>query len=157
VIQSIIIQPSAKQTLISETLKFKKVETGGVLCGHYRGQHIIIEAVSGPGLKAIHSEIEFILDKDFMHTFLDREYSTSMGLNIFVGEWHTHPQVLPLPSPQDMQSIFERSCEWSHGDIVFLIIGFIRFSPEKLESQITGLYFDKEKGQFYQLPIIYNS
>lgn len=152
-IKGIIIEPSAKNSLSTETSMFKKAETGGVLCGYYRDDYIVIESASGPGPNAVHSVDEFIVDKEFMDVFLDKEYLSSAGKNIYVGEWHTHPQIYPKPSEQDIKSIVERSFEWQHGEIVFLIIGFLRFTATKLEEQTIGLYFDKEKDKMWQLPV----
>lgn len=152
-IKGIIIEPSAKNSLITETSKFKAAETGGVLCGYYKDEYLVIESVSGPGPNALHSIDEFVMDKGFMDVFLDKEYLSSAGKYIYIGEWHTHPQIYPKPSDQDIKSIVERSFEWQHGEIVFLIIGFLRFTATKLEEQIIGLNFDKEKGKIWQLPV----
>ncbi|WP_207511076.1 Mov34/MPN/PAD-1 family protein [Longitalea luteola] len=154
-IQGIYIQPSAKQNLINEISLFKTVETGGVLCGHYQDKHLIIEAASGPGPRAMHTEVEFVMDKDFMHTYIDNEYNKSIGLNIFVGEWHTHPQKYPLPSEQDLMSIGEQTMEWQYGELVFLIVGFLDFSSNNLEEQMIAISFDKKKRLFYYLPITF--
>ncbi|HWJ29860.1 MAG TPA: Mov34/MPN/PAD-1 family protein [Flavisolibacter sp.] len=152
-IRSIVITPEARQSFIEETLKFKKLETGGVLCGSYQGDQLVVTSASGPGPDAVHAIDEFIIDKDYMDAYLDAQYDQSGGMHIYIGEWHTHPQVNPEPSEQDLISICERSIEWQHGEIVFLIIGFLNFSADSLAKQIFGIHYDKEKQSFYQLPI----
>lgn len=155
-IGGIVIEESARNSLISETQKFKVTETGGVLCGIYKDDFIIIKSISGPGPDAYHSVDEFIMDKNYMDEFLDKEYAESKSMNIYVGEWHTHPQVFPEASPQDWQSIGERTLEWGHGDIVFIIIGFLGFDADKLEDQIIALTYDKEEGILWKIPIIFS-
>lgn len=144
---------SAQKNLITETTKFKKLETGGVLSGYYDEESLIIDTASGPGPNANHQIDEFELDKEHMDKFLDDQYSESEGRKIYVGEWHTHPQKFPQPSPLDLRSIAERTIEWEHGAIIFIIIGFIEFEPSNLSSQIIAIYFDASKKAFYQIQL----
>ncbi len=152
-IQRIIVSKAAKDALVYETGKFKYAETGGILCGHYKSDAIIITSASGPGPNALHSIDQFIMDKDWMYTFIDREYEISKGLNIYVGEWHTHPETTPRPSIVDAKSIYERTLEWEYGDIVFIIIGFIDFSEIKIKDQIVAVCYEKESDSICEIPI----
>ena len=152
-IQRLIISKAARNILIHETSKSKHAETGGVLCGHYINDTIIITSASGPGPHAVRSIDEFVIDEVYMQHFLDREYEASEGLNIYVGEWHTHPERNPHPSLVDVQSIYERTLEWKHGDIVFIIIGFIDFSAAKIEEQIVALCYEEESDSIWEVPI----
>ena len=151
-VSSIIVTKSAKDKIILEIRKNLHVETGGVLVGFYNNDNIIIDSVSGPGPNANHSLTEFVIDEAYMYDFLDIEYVNSNGKNIYVGEWHTHPQVEPFPSEQDFQSFYERSIEWKHGELVFIIIGFIGLTDDNIEGQIIGINF---KNNFKQIPIIF--
>lgn len=144
---------NAQKNLITETTKIKEFETGGVLCGYYEGESLIIETASGPGPNANHQIDEFEIDKEHMYQFLDDQYRESEGKKIYVGEWHTHPQKIPHPSPLDLRSIAERTHEWEHGWIVFIIIGFIEFKASNLSNQIIAIYFDVDRKSFWQMPI----
>ena len=124
-ISKITINKTVKNILIREIEKSKGLETGGVLCGNYNSDTIMVESASGPGQNAVRSFSEFIMDKIYMDSFLDEQYSKSIGKNIYVGEWHSHPEVFPFPSEQDIISIIERTYEWEYGEIIFLIFGFI--------------------------------
>ncbi|HYF66629.1 MAG TPA: Mov34/MPN/PAD-1 family protein [Ohtaekwangia sp.] len=154
-INRILIKKSAADILVSETLKFKKLETGGVLSGYYEKDFLIIDSVSGPGPNAHHQVDEFIIDKEYMDLYLDQQYRDSDGQNIYIGEWHTHPQEAPAPSEQDLVSIAERTIEWKHGAIAFMIIGFVGFELERLPSQSIAIAFHPGKQAFYKIPIKY--
>jgi integrative and conjugative element protein (TIGR02256 family) len=154
-ITNVIIRPQAKEGLIREIVKISNLETGGVLAGFYSNDTLIVDSVSGPGPNAHHEVDEFIIDKEHMDLYLDQQYRDSVGRNIYIGEWHTHPQEIPIPSEQDLVSIAERTFEWSHGSIVFVIIGFVGFVPHSLGQQIIAISFDKEKQAFYKLPITF--
>lgn len=151
-IKKVVLSLKAQQNITEEIGKKPRVETGGVLCGFYKDDEIIITEASGPGLDAVHEIDEFIMDKTFMYAFLDQVYADSLGQSIYIGEWHTHPQVYPEPSPQDFVSIAERSLEWQHGEIVFLIIGFIQFTDEVFPEQLLAIQYNSEGNNFYQVP-----
>jgi integrative and conjugative element protein (TIGR02256 family) len=152
-IKKVVIKSKAKETLIAETHRFKRLETGGVLCGYYDNEYLIIDSVSGPGPDADHQIDEFIMDKEYMDKFLDSQYAESKGKNIYLGEWHTHPQKHPEPSGQDLKSIAERTMEWANGSIVFLIIGFVGLQDKNLPNQIIAIFFDERKQSYWQVPI----
>ena len=152
-IESVIISRQAQDIWLQEIKRSPKIETGGVLCGYYTSNSIFIDIVSGPGSHSSQSAIEFEMDVEFMNEFLDNQYSKTSGKNIYVGEWHSHPQVHPLPSEQDIQSMYERIIEWQHGEIVFIIIGFINFAKNNLKQQITALTIHTEYDYLISLPI----
>ncbi len=152
-IESVVISRQVQNTWLQEIKLSPKIETGGILCGYYVSNSIFIDSVSSPGSRSSQSAIEFEMDEDFMVEFLDTQYSQTSGKNIYVGEWHSHPQVHPLPSEQDIQSMYERIIEWQHGEIVFIIIGFIALTRENLHQQIIALTIDIESNYLISLPI----
>jgi hypothetical protein len=87
------------------------------------------------------------LDKDEMDVFINEVYRRTNGHNIFIGEWHSHPQIKPTPSPQDYQSMSERATEFPN-ELVFLIIGFVQFTPENLKNQSIGIFYSTEEETF---------
>lgn len=153
-LRSIIVTKPAKDSIIQEIYKNNSIETGGVLVGCYYADNIIIHSASGPGPAANHSLLEFIIDEAYMYDFLDIEYVTSSGKNIYVGEWHTHPQVKPFPSEQDFQSFYERTIEWKHGELAFIIIGFEGLTSVNIEEQIIAIAFDLFESKFYRLHVV---
>lgn len=155
-ITKVILNQSAARAICDEVYKCPQKETGGVLCGFYEGSAIVVASASGPGPNASKSLIEFTMDKGHMHTFLDKEYSASLGQNIYVGEWHTHPEIYPHPSVQDEISIVERSLEWEHGELAFLIFGFYKFSSTRMRKNNVCLHYDPKENRIWEIPLLFN-
>jgi integrative and conjugative element protein (TIGR02256 family) len=76
-------------------------ETGGTLVGHYSKNHRVaymtaaLEAETG-GRK---ERARFHRPPDDVGGQLARIYEEPGGLTHHLGEWHTHPQATPIPSP----------------------------------------------------------
>jgi len=97
-----------------------KSEAGGILVGCYRGDHIEIIDASVPFPTDKRSRYHFNRHKKGHQEFAEQAWSASDRTMTYVGEWHTHPELVPSPSPQDIAS-------WSKGlpnrDMVLLIQG----------------------------------
>lgn len=91
-------------TMRQETELVRELETGGVLVGIDNGKgKIIVEAVSGPGPKALKQPTRFEKDIDFCQRFIDDAYEGEGW--VYVGEWHYHPKGSNKPSAQDLDSL----------------------------------------------------
>lgn len=152
-LSNILIAQQAVESIVSEIVLFPDIETGGVLAGRYSSKNIIIENASGGGPNADRSLLEFVNDKLFMDKFLEDEYLKSEGSNIYLGEWHSHPQVYPKPSYQDYQSFYERTVEWNYGQVVFFIVGFIGLNYNNFIKQTVAICFLKKENKFIKIPI----
>jgi integrative and conjugative element protein (TIGR02256 family) len=152
--ERVLLSKTAVENFLTAVSEVSNRETGGVLCGYYGADNILfVESASGPGPKAHHMIAEFILDKEHMDQYLDFHYAESLGKHIYVGEWHTHPQRYPMPSDQDLVSIYERTLEWEYGEIIFIIIGFIDLTVKSFESQAIGIFFSRDDQKFYRVRI----
>lgn len=81
--------------------KEKKIEAGGLLLGytHKQKKSSVIEEITSPQKKDIRRRTIF-KRKDSMHmTILESKSKNGTG---YMGTWHTHPQLIPYPSPQDI-------------------------------------------------------
>lgn len=80
-------------------------EAGGILLGHVRGKHLEILEASEPTPQD--RRLRYFFERMiYGHKGLaERRWQESKGLIRYVGEWHTHPQDVPSPSPTDL-------CEW---------------------------------------------
>jgi integrative and conjugative element protein (TIGR02256 family) len=77
-------------------------EAGGILLGRRRGQHFEIA----------HATIPFATDRQSRYGFLRAAeghaeaaiqlWTSSRGMVDYLGEWHTHPEILPTPSAIDL-------------------------------------------------------
>lgn len=127
-------------------------ETGGVLMGRVVNETIIIEKASNAGPKAEHGEINFRADPDYVDMFIDMEYANSNGKNRYLGEWHTHPQIIPEPSQLDLTSL-TKIAETSDDFAILLIIGAIHYSTKEFSNHSISLLKRKDQDDFYLLNI----
>lgn len=140
-------------TLFEEEIKkIGHLETGGILLGYLDSHKIYITKASNAGPKAIHDEIYFKADPDYIDMFIDMEVANSDGRIYYLGEWHTHPQIEPYPSTVDLKSITDIASSSSKEFALLLILGAINFSFDKFEEQsIFVIKFSEEKS-FFKLP-----
>lgn len=83
-------------------------EAGGILLCQKVGSNLYINKASTPNKYDIRSRFEFIRHKDAAQVIVDFEFINSAGKGIYIGEWHTHPENTPNPSPQDRKMISEQ-------------------------------------------------
>jgi integrative and conjugative element protein (TIGR02256 family) len=97
------------QSLVAEN---NTIETGGVLAG-YKDEHgnFHITHASDPGPMAVRSPAKFIKDVVHCQAFLDDVYIRSSGKIVYLGEWHSHPNMNNLPSVTDINSLTEISVQ----------------------------------------------
>jgi len=121
----ITIDDSLVEQLFEATQKHSPKEFGGFLVGHYSSDFtvlIITDTILPTKFKATNSLFERDtkgIENDFFKFY---EQSPS---KYYVGEWHTHPNGLPIPSNTDLTAI---KAILNHEDVairnpIFLIIG----------------------------------
>lgn len=81
-------------------------EFGGVLVGKYSedGRTVFLKNFICPK-KYKQSPIFFERETKFINRELKRIYEVSQGQLFYVGEWHTHPNMRPIPSLHDLKSM----------------------------------------------------
>lgn len=79
-----------------------ETETGGILLGHETptGCHVVI--AGGPGPQAVRTPTSF--NRDLAHAEGLAEEAWLKQRAVWVGEWHTHVNVDPVPSETDLSS-----------------------------------------------------
>lgn len=116
----------------------KSNESGGILIGNIIDKNdIIIHKITEPNSFDKSSRYGFERDKQIAQIILDFEFSNSGGRNIYLGEWHTHPEKNAIPSGQDKKMIlqqFKRN-KLNSQTICLIIIG--------IETSYIGLYSRK--------------
>lgn len=91
-----IVQPYAQ---ISKTAS----EAGGILLGYRRGKHLHITSATKPQNDDVRERFRF-LRQDKQHEVIARKVWNESGLTLgYIGEWHTHPESSPIPSPIDLR------------------------------------------------------
>jgi len=82
------------------------LETGGVLVGYVAdNQDVVVRFAIGPGPLAVHRRHRFTPDHAFQCRELDARYAKTQGTEVYVGEWHTHPDGVALLSWLDRRTL----------------------------------------------------
>ena len=103
-------------------------EAGGVLIGYkVRGfDEIIVEDLSLPDEDDGRSVIEFVR-KSILHILKVKR--ASLSKSFCIGNWHTHPCAIPIPSSTDLSTWKEEliECKSSFGFQIYIICGIDGF------------------------------
>lgn len=85
----------------------KPRETGGTLVGHYSEdfREAFVTAALEANIAARKQRARFYRPPDDEDGQLARIYEESRGLTHYLGEWHTHPEAAPTPSPTDLSTL----------------------------------------------------
>lgn len=90
-IKTFWISRKAQTDMQDEASRMSPLETGGVLLGWQNGDNYVVNVVCGPGPKAMHKRYRFRPDGEFRKSEVIRHFYESDGENIYLGDWHTHP------------------------------------------------------------------
>lgn len=78
------------------------LETGGMLIGYIASTgEPVVTSVIGPGPNAKHRRFKFTPDGPYQQVMLEAHYHATEGRETYLGDWHTHPKVEPIPSYLD--------------------------------------------------------
>ncbi|MEM9540755.1 MAG: Mov34/MPN/PAD-1 family protein [Cyanobacteria bacterium P01_E01_bin.42] len=117
---------------LSQMLKFRqnrlwKREAGGVLMGRYirESLDIVIDNVTIPMRGDRRRRCNFFRDRDRHQRAINQAWWESDGTTHYLGEWHTHPEKIPTPSPSDRVNWNRHLQEdtFSGNTLFFIIIG----------------------------------
>lgn len=97
-------------------------EAGGILLGVRRGRHIDITFATTPKRGDIRSRIGFSRLSLFHQDFALRAWRRFGRKLDYVGEWHSHPELNPYPSPID-RAEWRKLMRSRKSDLVFVILG----------------------------------
>lgn len=84
----------------------EKLEAGGVLLGRFirDSKNIIVDRVTVPMLGDRRGKYEFIRGEKMHQNEISSIWERSNGTCNYLGEWHTHPEMYPSPSRQDIRN-----------------------------------------------------
>lgn len=136
----------------SEILKFGEIETGGALVGYIAGDTIFVEKASNGGKNAIHEELYFKANSNYIDMFIDMEVANSNGRFRYLGEWHTHPEIIPSPSIIDLQSLNEIA-DSSDDFCILLVIGNSSFRSVLFAKQSISIIKNKKENNVCALKL----
>lgn len=103
----------------------KAPEAGGIIIGKIIQDQINIIKLSVPTVLDKSSRTSFERNKVSAQIILDYEFYNSNGQLTYLGEWHTHPEPVPVPSRTDLQMLKQqfRNNKIMTGFILLLIKG----------------------------------
>lgn len=89
-----------------------KKEAGGLLFAKELESNIVeIEYVSIPSKFDWRSRFGFRPDKRIAQNLINDNFNQGL---YYVGDWHSHPQVCPIPSDKDVKTIKDIYCKSTH-------------------------------------------
>lgn len=97
-------------------------EGGGILLGARRGRHIDITFATTPKRGDKRSRTSFHRFSRFHQTFAIHAWQRLSRKLDYVGEWHTHPECNPYPSPID-RAEWAKLMRSNKSELVFIILG----------------------------------
>ena len=92
--------------MAGEAARMAPLETGGVLVG-YGGPRdgYLVTAVVGPGPDAVHERHRFVPDAAFHTREVARLYRESGRTEVYLGDWHSHPDGEAYLSSTDRRTL----------------------------------------------------
>lgn len=118
------IRAASLQDAEAEATRSFPFETGGVLIGYVATEtDCVVMDVIGPGPGAIHKRWSFYPDHDWQCAQLDRIYSVSGGVAVYLGDWHTHPKGSRRMSWTDRRTLRRLQGGCSHITQPLMLIG----------------------------------
>lgn len=105
----------------------KSSEGGGILVGRVidESNNIVIDDVSIPMPTDRRSRNRFLRNPTGHQEFFNKKWEESNNSCFYLGEWHTHPEPLPVPSSTDLKT-WKKLLEKPPQDInilFFIILG----------------------------------
>lgn len=85
----------------------KSPESGGIITGKIYDNLIDIINCSEPSDLDIRSRYNFNRSFKTAQSFINEKFKESKGEEIYLGEWHTHPEDIPMPSNTDVNSFIK--------------------------------------------------
>lgn len=102
-------------------------EAGGILLGRLvlETHDIIVDQVTVPTKGDRRSRFSFWRARAVPQRRVIALWKVSAGTQNYLGEWHTHPEDDPQPSPTDLAnwSTIIRSAKYEQGSLLFAVIG----------------------------------
>lgn len=98
---------AAIQRVRDDAAAYHPLETGGTLMGYWPSDaEVVVTRVTLAGPKAIHKFHSFMPDQEHDEAEIARNYGASMGVDTYLGDWHTHPgQARPQLSGKDRATL----------------------------------------------------
>lgn len=105
-------------------------EAGGILIGRLliESDDILIDEATEPGKKDRRRRFTFWRSTSSHQKRVDTAWKQSRGTQIYLGEWHSHPEADPTPSNQDVKNWLAiiKDAKYEQDQLLFAIAGIER-------------------------------
>lgn len=120
--QVLEIRPSCLNIFQAFRQGAQDLESGGLLFGHFKLPRVILDVATKPMSADKRGRYHFEIDSNNASKEIQEQFR---GRRHFLGEWHTHPQLQPIPSHKDQQSIRNLFVKSQHelNAVIMIIVG----------------------------------
>jgi integrative and conjugative element protein (TIGR02256 family) len=130
-----------------------KPESGGILMGYVLKENVFaINDISVPTKLDKFSRYYFTRSKKTAQLIINKAFKNSNGKQVYLGEWHTHPEDYPSPSRLDRKSIKQQfNGNVLNSPVIFMLIygrkglyiAYINSNGVQTENNINFAIFDR--------------
>lgn len=114
-------------------------EAGGVLLGRLivNAPDIVVDDVTEPSSSDRRGRFFFSRSAVPTQRAIDDAWQNSNGTRNYLGEWHTHPELDPSPSPTDFENWqrLSRRARYEQDSLFFVIAGMTEIRAWEIERQ----------------------
>jgi integrative and conjugative element protein (TIGR02256 family) len=156
-ISGVVIPDELRDSILAETMSTPTVETGGVLAGYIDGERrAVVTRVIGPGPTAVKSATRFHRDVEYAQAELDRTANELGDRGAYIGEWHSHLEAAPEPSPMDVRSLSGIAAAPNYLTCNPLML-IAAFDPAAAKAVALRAWVFVAGGRFYRLRDVYTA
>lgn len=120
----ILIAEGALESARAEAARFEgRLERGGILLGTRRGRHFHIDEATLPMAADRSSRLAFHRSAQGHQAVALKRWQRSRNTTDWLGDWHSHPELTPLPSTVDLKS-WQSLVRRRGASMLFLIFGY---------------------------------
>jgi len=116
-------------------------EACGILIGEhsFKGDRISISKATEPRKEDIRKKYFFKIKSDYHQKYLDECYKNSNYESVYIGTWHTHPEINPFPSKIDTNDWKKQYNKNYHlfNKMIFIIVGLENINAWLIENNKT--------------------
>jgi integrative and conjugative element protein (TIGR02256 family) len=118
--QRLIISASVLNHFIKhQQLDNGSLEAGGQLFARFSDESVTISKVTGPRAADHRSRYSYVPDRAEEQREINDMHRKGFH---FVGDWHTHPEAVPTPSPSDLKTINQAVAKSQHHLLGFVMV-----------------------------------
>lgn len=117
------------EQLIKEGESKYPLETGGLFVGYQlSNDEVVVTRVIGPGPLASHKSDRFIPDQKYHEAELLKHFYKSDHLEVYLGDWHTHPNLKAYLSNLDLKTL-KRIARFKNSQLDYPLMGILGGEP----------------------------